>query len=425
MSDEHPSSVSGALGRPFTEQVAFFRNKMGNRVPTQAWDDLDRDEHDRAFMVAGAVKADLLSDLAAAVDKAIAEGRGIEDFRRDFRAIVKRHGWTGWTGQGSTGGEAWRVGVIYRTNSYTSYAAGRYAQLQAGKFKFWVYRHGGSLEPRPQHLDWDGTALPPDHPFWRTHYPPSDWGCSCYVVGARSERGIKRLGGDPDKKLPKGWDARDPKTGAPIGIGKGWDYAPGASVAETIQAMARKVGAWDYQIAKAFMDSLPTDQADALADSYRALPSTAAQARDYAARAIDAAEEAPQRTLGLVNGRYRDFVRDAFGRDIERYDFSISGSAVRHVASAHGSDAAEAARGQRAVTAADYALLPRLLDNPDIIAPTQNSRLGENLFEVRRSEGGETYVAVFALGGRQRRTLALKTFYIRVKGRRARGPERP
>ena len=60
---DHPSRISGALGRPFTEQVAFFRNKMGNRVPTQAWDDLTGAEHDRAFMVAGAVKADLLSDL--------------------------------------------------------------------------------------------------------------------------------------------------------------------------------------------------------------------------------------------------------------------------------------------------------------------------------------------------------------------------
>ena len=422
---DHPSRISGALGRPFTEQVAFFRNKMGNRVPTQAWDDLTGAEHDRAFMVAGAVKADLLSDLAAAVDKAITEGHGIEDFRRDFRDIVKRHGWTGWTGEGSTRGEAWRVGVIYRTNSYTSYAAGRYAQLQAGNFEFWVYRHGGALEPREEHLGWDGTPLPPDHPFWRTHYPPSDWGCSCYVVGARSERGIRRVGGTPGKALPKGWDNRDPKTGAPVGIGKGWDYAPGASVSETVQAMARKVGAWDYQIAKAFMDSLPTRQADDLADSYRALPSTADQAKGYAAKAIDTAEETPQRTLGLVNARYRDFVRETYGKEIEGFDFSISGSAVRHVQATHGNDTIEAKRGQRGVTAADYAVLPRMLGNPDEVLAAETSRIGENLVELRYRDAGETYVAIFAVGGKQRRTLALKTFYIWMKGRRAPVPERP
>ena len=38
------------------------------------------------------------ADLKAGVDKAIAEGRGIEAFRKDFRAIVQKHGWTGWTG---------------------------------------------------------------------------------------------------------------------------------------------------------------------------------------------------------------------------------------------------------------------------------------------------------------------------------------
>jgi hypothetical protein len=112
-------------GRP------FFRRKLGNlgsdrlRAREPGMGRLLGAAHDDAFMVAGATKADLLTDLAAAVDKAIAEGRGIEDFRKDFRAIVAKNGWTGWTGEGSVKGEAWRVGVIYRTNAYTSYAAGR------------------------------------------------------------------------------------------------------------------------------------------------------------------------------------------------------------------------------------------------------------------------------------------------------------
>ena len=33
---DHPSEISGALNRPYTEQVAFFRRKLGNLVPTQA-----------------------------------------------------------------------------------------------------------------------------------------------------------------------------------------------------------------------------------------------------------------------------------------------------------------------------------------------------------------------------------------------------
>jgi hypothetical protein len=96
-------------------------------------------------------------------------------------------------------------------------------------FPVWVYRHGGSRDPRPQHLAWDGLTLPADHPFWQTHSPPNGWGCSCYVVGARSEEAARRLGGEPGKALPDGWDARDGR-GRLRGIDEGWDYAPGASV---------------------------------------------------------------------------------------------------------------------------------------------------------------------------------------------------
>lgn len=270
----HPSSLSGAFGRPFAEQVAFFRQKLGNRVPTQSWDDLKGDAHDTGFMMAGAAEADLLTDMVAAVLKAIAEGRGIESFSKDFRAIVAQHGWTGWKGEGSVAGVAWRVKTILRTNAYMSYSAGRYAQLIEGNWPFWVYRHGGSTEPRHEHLSWDGLVLPPDHPFWKTHYPPSDWGCSCYVLGARSERGARRLGGNPEKQLPANWQQINPKTGEQLGIGKGWGYAPGASVAQAVNAAARKIDGWGRDITDSFLDNLSDADRDAVLSAYRALPTT-------------------------------------------------------------------------------------------------------------------------------------------------------
>jgi hypothetical protein len=102
-----------------------------------------------------------------------------------------------------------------------------------------------------EHLGFDGLFLPPGHAFWRKFYPPSDWGCSCYVVGARSERAAAGLGGKPSKMLPAGWDAINPKTGEPHGIGKGWGYAPGASVAQTVNAMAKKLDEWPLPVAVA------------------------------------------------------------------------------------------------------------------------------------------------------------------------------
>lgn len=238
-----PDDILGIFRKPFAEQVAALRLRFGDLRPTARWDDLVGAEHDRAFMVAGAVKADLLSDLAAAVDRAVAEGATLDQFRRDFRQIVERHGWHGWTGEGTKKGEAWRTRVIYRTNIATSYAAGRMAQLREAGFPFWVYRHSGAEHPRLDHLSWDGLVLPADHPFWVKHYPPNGWGCGCRVAGARSERGARRVGGDPDKPLPPGWDKTDPKTGTPPGIGKGWDHAPGMTVSDTVAALAQKLDA--------------------------------------------------------------------------------------------------------------------------------------------------------------------------------------
>lgn len=235
------AEIEGTFRRPFAEQVAAWRLRMANQIGTAAWDDLWQSQHDRAFVVAGALRADLLADLAGAVDKAIAEGTTLDEFRRDFRRIVAERGWHGWTGEGSAKGEAWRTRVIYQTNLRTSYAAGRHAQLTAGSYRFWVYRHGGSREPRPMHLSWDGVALPPDHPFWVQHYPPNGWGCSCRVFGARSEAGIRRVGGIPGKDLPQGWDMTDPRTGAQRGIDKGWGYAAGASVLDQVSALADKI----------------------------------------------------------------------------------------------------------------------------------------------------------------------------------------
>ena len=77
------------LKRPFAEQVAFFRRKLGNLVPTQRWDDLWKSAHDTAFMVAGAQKADLLADLASAVEQAIVDGIGIGEFRKFFDEAVE------------------------------------------------------------------------------------------------------------------------------------------------------------------------------------------------------------------------------------------------------------------------------------------------------------------------------------------------
>lgn len=250
--------ISAGFDLPFTEQISFFRAKLN--LPTERWDDIRHAQHDRAFVVAGATKADLLADLRAAVDKAIATGTTLETFRKDFRKIVADRGWQGWTGEGTPAGFAWRTRVIYETNLRSSYAAGRWMQLTDPDFQklmpYWEYKHSDSvLHPRPLHLSWNGLTLLATHPFWRTHFPPNGWGCRCRVVAR-----MKPL----DNAItipPEDWQRIDDDTGVPLGIDKGWAYAPGASMRDELQAMVSRK-----------LEQLPAPLADALAaDAARVL----------------------------------------------------------------------------------------------------------------------------------------------------------
>ena len=229
-----PVNQLGRFDLGFQEQIDFFRRKTN--LGTQTWTDIWEAQHDRAFVVAGAMKADLLNEIRQSVDKAIATGTTLETFRKEFRDTTDRLGWPGKAGQGTTGGFNWRTKVIYETNLRTSYAAGREAQLaDPGLQKLLPFRryvHNDSvLNPRPQHLAWTGLTLPHDHPFWQTHSPPNGWGCRCRVTAVAAPKK-----GDATKP-PAGWDDMDPETGAPPGIDKGWGYAPGASVRDELRAL--------------------------------------------------------------------------------------------------------------------------------------------------------------------------------------------
>jgi len=208
---------------PFAQQIAFFLAKGSNLIPTARWTDVWKSQHDRAFMVAGAAKADLLKDFYGAVESAIKDGTGIGEFRKQFDQIVEKHGWA------YKGEKNWRTRVIYQTNISTSYSAGRLAQLREGGFPFWLYKHSDSVvHPRPLHVSWDGLTLPADDPWWKTHYPPNGWGCKCRIVGVRNEQAAKRLGGRVGGQPPD--DGTVSGTDRPKGIDKGWDYQPGASL---------------------------------------------------------------------------------------------------------------------------------------------------------------------------------------------------
>ena len=222
-------SLAAVFKRPWDAQLNYFRQKLN--LGTERWTDIMKGQHDKAFVVAGAMAGDLLEDLRQAVDKAVAGGSTLADFRRDFDKIVAERGWE------YNGSRDWRSRVIYQTNLASSYAAGRWQQLTDPDMlkvrPYWRYKHSDSvLRPRPQHLAWNGLILRADDPWWQIHFPPNGWGCQCSIV-AVSEQELRgkygKLGPDTAPVIETREIIRPDGSSVfvPDGVDFGWDYAPG------------------------------------------------------------------------------------------------------------------------------------------------------------------------------------------------------
>lgn len=388
-------AIDGAR-QQFTEQVDFLRKKLN--LPSETWRDIQRGAHDRAFMVAGAMKADLLHDLRGAVDTAL-QGGSIGEFRKQFKAIVQKHGWTGWTGEGTKAGEAWRTRVIYQTNLATSYAAGRRKQLMdpalLSRRPFWRYIHDDSVTtPRPHHKAWGdaGLTLRHDHPFWSTHFPPNGWGCKCRVVAVKAP-----AEGDATEP-PDGWLATDPKTGAPAGIDEGWDYAPGARADDDLRSFVQdKLITYEPAVSKAFKAELKrTINAEDTVPAF--------------VRAVLADRERKDDLwLGFVQNA--EAIQKVTGDDVSDFLVLLPAQATRHVDKTHGKDGGD----QRPPRPADYAHLVDVLGEPDAMRLSMDTGVnGERRFVAEKLIGKDRLQAVFEVRtGKRNRALSLVSLWIK------------
>jgi uncharacterized protein with gpF-like domain len=218
------------------QAIDFLKAKVD--MPSATWTDLWEAEHSIAFTVAGAQSDALVADFHDAVTKAIESGETLDEFRKDFDAIVEEHGWD------YNGSANWRSRVIFDTNMNTAYAAGRWEQIQAvkGTRPYLRYVHlEGQAHPRPIHEEWGnyngcGVILPVDDEWWLTHYPPNGWFCHC-TVQSLSADDIDRYGYTvadqaPDSPLVeatvKTSDGGTKTVMVPEGIDPGFAYRPGA-----------------------------------------------------------------------------------------------------------------------------------------------------------------------------------------------------
>ncbi len=164
------------------------------------------------------ISSDAWAEFEALLADNITSGPTWDHFAKHLRELVDRHEWYEVFPKDDKREFNRRADVFRGVESRRLYMARNLEQLLHGNFAIWVYRHGGSHRPTPEHVAWDRIVLSSDHPFWRTHFPPNGFNCSCSVIGARSMAGAMRRGGDPSIRLPSGWDRPLPGTGVPDGL---------------------------------------------------------------------------------------------------------------------------------------------------------------------------------------------------------------
>ncbi|WP_181297018.1 phage minor head protein [Pseudomonas sp. Q2-TVG4-2] len=259
---------------PPAEAIEYFRQK-GFAVGFD-YRDVWQAQHQSAFTVAKAMQLDLLQDIRAEVDRALAEGTTLQDFQKRLMPTLQAKGWWGrqdrldpLTGEVRDVqlGSPRRLKVIYDTNLRTAHSEGQWQRIQDRKaaFPYLQYDGGNSENPRLQHSAWDGLVLSVDDPFWQSHMPVKEWGCKCRVIpmtaGQLQRQGIEVSESPKVPSVPFVNKRTGEVQQIPKGVHPAFHYPPGGRRASLSQHLVDKVAAAPAALARASIADLVTGQA--------------------------------------------------------------------------------------------------------------------------------------------------------------------
>ena len=150
----------------------------------------------RAFTVAGIEQLDALQRIRDAVAK-LPQGASWDEAKKEIAAEISP-----FVGGDDKAAKA-RADFMLRTHGFQAYAVARHQQQMsvAQDFPYWKYETVGDARVRPGHAALDGKVLRADDPWWKTHYPPWDWGCRCIVI-AIDEEDAEEIGITEPEDMP-------------------------------------------------------------------------------------------------------------------------------------------------------------------------------------------------------------------------------
>lgn len=231
------------------------------------YDEMMHEAHHRAFTVAKVTKLDLLNDIHRSLVEAQKNGIPFEQWKRDLKPTLQKHGWWGKTEVTNplTGESkeiyvgARRLRTIFDTNMRVSYSVGRHKQLMGlTDAVYWRYVAVLDGNTRPTHAARDGIILHRDHPWWRKNYPPNAWRCRCKVRAYRK-----------DEIEANGWQIHE---GSPGDIASGdwaYDVGAGSSFERLWEEKIAGMGCGDFADKPCAQDLFELAKAESIVDADR------------------------------------------------------------------------------------------------------------------------------------------------------------
>ena len=155
----------------------------------------------RAFTVAGIERMDTLRRLRDTIAK-LPEGTNWDEAKREIAAEYSPYV-PAKAGRPDMGKARARAEFTLRMHGFQAFAVSRHQQAMevAQDFPYWKYETVGDSRVRAAHAALDGKVLRADDPWWKTHYPPWDWGCRCIVVPL-DEEDAKEIGITEHNDMP-------------------------------------------------------------------------------------------------------------------------------------------------------------------------------------------------------------------------------
>ena len=150
----------------------------------------------RAFAVAGIEQMDALKRIRDAVAK-LPAGANWDEAKKEIAEVISTY-----TGVDKKAARA-RAEHTLRMQGFQAYAVARHQEQMStiDVLPYWKYVTVGDNRVRAAHAKLDGKVLRADDSWWKTHYPPWDWGCRC-IVESLSERQAKREGISEHNDMP-------------------------------------------------------------------------------------------------------------------------------------------------------------------------------------------------------------------------------